>query len=181
MPTVFIFHGIYGHPGENWFPWMKEELEKRGCEVVVPKFPTPENQNPTTWDEVMKPYEEKLNGAIIVGHSLGTPYALHVLETHSVAALCSVAGFCSLPENEFAPLMASFFEKEFYWNAIRRNCPSFIIFHSDNDPYVPFEKAEELLKQLHSEIIKVSGAGHFNAAAGYTTFPLLLEKVIEKI
>jgi len=28
--NFFIFHGIYGNPEENWFPWLKKELEKKG-------------------------------------------------------------------------------------------------------------------------------------------------------
>jgi len=27
--NFFIFHGIYGHPEENWFPWLKKESTRR--------------------------------------------------------------------------------------------------------------------------------------------------------
>lgn len=41
MANVIIIHGAYGNPEENWFPWLKKELEKLDCRVFVPKFPTP--------------------------------------------------------------------------------------------------------------------------------------------
>src|SRR3989338_4142675 len=43
MSNVFIFHGTGGYPEENWFPWLKKELEELECKVIIPKFPSPEN------------------------------------------------------------------------------------------------------------------------------------------
>ncbi len=51
------------------------------------------------------------------------------------------------------------------------------VFHSDNDPYVPLKKAEELAKNLGVKVSLVKNAGHFNEDAGYTKFELLLEKI----
>lgn len=58
METAFIIHGVGGHPEENWFPWLKKELEKIGYRVFVPKFPTPEGQTLTNWLKTFEPYEQ---------------------------------------------------------------------------------------------------------------------------
>ena len=42
---IFIFHGTGGYPKENWFPWLKQQLEIKGFNVTVPQFPTPEGQS----------------------------------------------------------------------------------------------------------------------------------------
>ena len=44
--SIFIFHGSYGHPKENWFPWIKEKLEKLGHTVFIPRFPVPKGIKP---------------------------------------------------------------------------------------------------------------------------------------
>jgi predicted alpha/beta hydrolase family esterase len=66
---VVIVHGAYGHPGGNWFPWLKQEIEKIGHEVVVPKFPTPENQDFSVWHKVFETEVGPLTrDMILVGH-----------------------------------------------------------------------------------------------------------------
>ncbi len=56
-----------------------------------------------------------------------------------------------------------------------------MLFHADNDPYVPVEKARELAERLGGTLEIVKGAGHFNEAAGYTKFELLLSKIAEEL
>lgn len=78
---IFIFHGAYGNPNENWIPWLKEESEQIGCEVFVPSFPTPENQSLENWFKVFEPFQKQVDGnSILVGHSIGANFLLHVLE-----------------------------------------------------------------------------------------------------
>ncbi len=43
--NVFIIHGAYGNPKENWFPWLKSELESLNHKVIIPEFSTPNEQN----------------------------------------------------------------------------------------------------------------------------------------
>ena len=41
MKTAIIIHGTEGYPEENWFPWLKSELEIIGYQTFVPQFPSP--------------------------------------------------------------------------------------------------------------------------------------------
>jgi len=176
--SFFIIHGSYGNPEENWFPWLKTELEKTGCSVFVPRFPTPEGQTLQNWLKVFGGYEKYLDkDSIVIGHSLGVPFLLSVLERKPAKAAFFVAGFASLLGNRFDQVNKTFVERNFDWTRIRKNCGKFYVFHSDNDPYVPLEKAEKLAKNLGTEIILVKNAGHFNEKAGYVKFDLLLERI----
>ena len=173
----FIIHGTYGYPEENWFPWLKEELEKLNHEVIVPKFPTPEDMSFKNWMKIMEQYTIEEDD-IFIGHSIGPAFILRLLEEHKAKAAFLVAGFLgALGNKEVDELNSSFFAEPFDWNKIKENCKSFYVFYSDNDPYVPQEKAKELANKLGVEPIFVKGAGHFNETAGYAKFPLLLEEI----
>lgn len=182
MTNVFIIHGTYGYPEENWFPWLKVELEKLGCRVFVPKFPTPENQTLKSWLDVFNDYRKHLDeNSVVVGHSLGPAFLLNVLEklNNPIKAAFFVAGFVGLlGNNGIDRLNGPFVDKKFNWERIRQNCPRFFVFHSDNYPYVPLEKAKELARNLGVDIILVKNAGHFNTKAGYDKFNLLLKKIM---
>lgn len=176
--NVFIVHGADGHPEENWFPWLKNQLEQKGYQVFVPKFPTPENQTLDQWMKVLDQYIEHINkDTIFVGHSLGVPFILNVLEKHRVNAAYLVAGFTGLAGNHYDPSMKTFAQREFKWDSIRANCDKFVVFHADNDPYIDLGKGKELADNLGVELNIVNGAGHFSEAAGYTEFDELLAAI----
>jgi len=181
MTNVFIIHGAYGNPEENWFPWLKSELEKLDCRVFIPKFPTPKNQTLENWRNVFEEYKKDLNeNSIVIGHSLGPAFLLDILEKldNPIKAAFFISGFIGLLNNpDFDNINKSFVDRSFDWLKIKQNCPKFFVFHSDNDPYVPLEKAKQLAKNLGVDVIIVKNAGHFNEKAGYKEFNLLLDKI----
>jgi hypothetical protein len=177
----FLIHGAYGSPEDNWFPWLKRELEFSGHEVIVPKFPTPDGQNMSNWMQVFEPYLKKVTkDSVIVAHSVGVPFALHILERTGVKvrACFFVAGFTGvLNDNRFDLINRSISCKDFNWNFLRGCSTAFYIYNSKDDPYVPFEKGNELAYNLNVPIIVFRGAGHFNSEAGYNKFNDLLERI----
>lgn len=180
MKNVFIIHGVDGYPEENWFPWLRRELETRGYRVIVPQFPTPEGQTLENWLEVLEPYEDLLEGSIVVGHSLGVPFLLKVIEKHRIEAAFFVAGYVTVPEeNQFYEGSRSFIESGFDFAGIKKNCEKFVVFHSDNDPYVSLDRAKLLARELWVEVTLIKGAGHFNSKAGYDKFEKLLKEFDE--
>ena len=79
MKSVFIIHGSDGNKDSHWYPWLKEELEKRGLQVFLLQFPIGEKQTLWNWLNTLEPMKESLAGSILVGHSLGVPFILNVL------------------------------------------------------------------------------------------------------
>ncbi|MDD5623364.1 MAG: alpha/beta fold hydrolase [Candidatus Peribacteraceae bacterium] len=184
MATIFIFHGIDGHPEENWFPWLRNELERTGHRVVVPKFPHTDHPQLDEWLAFFEQWKSLLNAeAILIGHSLGAAFALRLLERsgHPVRATFLVAPVWGVMENKFDPLMISFTLAPYDWQKIRKHAGKVAVIHSDNDPYIAPEKAEILAENLGTEATLVRNGGHFNAAAGYTTFEQLRTAVVNAL
>ncbi len=180
MTNVFIIHGTGGYPEENWFPWLKKELEMLGCRVFIPQFPTPENQTPETWSKVFSKYKKDFTpDTILVGHSLGGTFALRILEDSAVqirAAFIVAASIGVLPIKYYEtdkPYLA----KPFDWKKIKGSARKIYVFHSEDDPLVSVGNGKELAKNLGVEPILYKNAGHFNAKAGYTHFEELLERI----
>jgi uncharacterized protein len=180
--NLFIFHGTEGHPEENWFPWLKGELETRGCQVFVPQFPSPPvvPAKLNEWFDVLKNYEQYINeDTILVGHSLGGVFALRVLEKlkHPVRAVFLVGAPIGIKPLRNYDRDLSFSGFDFDWQNIKNKTNNFFVFHSDNDPYVALANGEKLARELGVNLTFIPNAGHFNAKAGYLSFPQLLEKV----
>ena len=117
--NFFIIHGVYGKPDENWFPWLKKQLEAKGYEVIAPKFPTPIGQSLESWMKVLKKHEDRINsGTVMIGHSLGAAFILNYLEQASkeIRAAFLVAGYHELLDNQFKELNKTFVDKKFNWN-----------------------------------------------------------------
>jgi hypothetical protein len=176
--TVFIFHGSYGYPGENWFGWMKQELEALGIACQVPQFPTPEGQSLQAWLEVLQGAAfQPDETTILIGHSLGAAFLLRYLETTPLrfkAALLVGAFLGEVGLERFDRLNRDFFLDPFDWMALRKTGTPFFCYQGSDDPYISYAQFAFLADQLEAQKILVSKAGHFNAAAGYRQFPQLL-------
>ena len=182
MNNVFIFHGTEGYPGENWFPWLKEKLENKGCKVFVPQFPSPPGEPASVieWFKVIKDYNQHINeDTILVGHSLGGIFTLRILEQlkHPVKAAFLIGAPIGVRPILNYDRDNSFSGFSFNWPTIKANAKNFTVFQSDNDPYVSLGNGEQLAKELGVELSFVPNAGHFNTKAGYTKFDELLKKL----
>jgi len=182
IKNAFIFHGTEGYPEENWFPWLKEKLEKQGYTVFVPQFPSPPKipAKITEWFDVFKDYKQYIGkDTILIGHSLGGIFALRILE--KLKSPVKAAFFVGTPIG-VRPILNydrdnSFSGFSFEWKSITDKARYFEVFQSDTDPYVSLGNGEELAKKLGVKLNFVPNAGHFNSKAGYTKFDLLLEKL----
>lgn len=181
MREVLVFHGTGGSSEGNWFPWLKEELEKEGCQVFVPQFPDPrEDNNLEDWLEVLKQYGSHINeNTILVGHSLGGLFLLRVLERleKPVSAAFLVSASVGVKPILYFDSDEKFSGFEFDWEKIRKGAKQFSVYHSDNDPYVSLGNGEELAKQLGVDLTFIPNAGHINAESGYKKFNQILKDI----
>lgn len=178
--NAFIFHGTAGSPEGNWFPWLKTELENKGIPTTVPRFPTPEGESLQAWFDVLDAENLKIEpNSVLIGHSKGGMFLLKVLER--ITAPVETAIFVSAPIGE-KPILyyesdRRFSNFDFDWSNIRDKAKNFVVFHSDNDPYVSLANGERLAKELGTQLTFIPNSGHLNAESGFTSFPQLLEAI----
>ena len=181
MADIFIIHGAYGHPGENWIPWLRQELVKSGHTPLAPQFPTPEGQSFTAWQKIAAPILAGFKpGGVLIGHSIGAIFALQLAESAPAPfkAVFPISPFMrDLGQPQFDNLNRSFYDHAFDWPRIRRNAGKITCFTGDDDPYVPLDCAREVADKAGAELVMIAKGGHLNAKAGFTTFPQLLERL----
>jgi len=183
MENYIIIHGSYGNPYKNFIPWLKKELSKRRYNCIVPSFPTPEKQDYESWCKVLTAYLEIgyiTENTTIITHSLGGIFIVKflLLNRVKIKKLITIAAFNNLKFKDDDRLYNSFYvENEEKLKELKEYSLERIGFYSNNDPYVPPEKALEFLEKIDSQAILIEKAGHFNEKAGYLEFRELLNYI----
>ncbi len=177
-----IIHGTEGYPEENWFPWLKSQLESEGYQVFVPQFPSPPiiPANIEEWWKVLEEYKDIITEeTIIIGHSLGGLFTLRILEKlpHPIKLAVTIGSPVGIEPIANFDRDSAFCGFDLDWEKIKTTSKNFIIFQSDNDPYVCLGNEEFLAEKLETDLSFVPNAGHFNATAGYTEFPQLMKQL----
>jgi len=178
MKNALILHGTGNDNQDNWYPWLKKQLNTEGFNVFLPNLPEPNRPILKNWVDLIYKNWQFDATSLIVGHSSGGLTAFTILErlpqeikvklTISVSAFRDPIGW---------DILKNFFDEKYDWDKIKNSSEKIILFHSDNDPYVPLGHAPYLKEKLEADLVLIKNAGHFNTKSGYSQFPELLEKI----
>lgn len=114
---------------------------------------------------------------MLVGHSIGATFILHVLERLSqpVAHSIFVAPVMDdIKYPEYSELNHPFVHHAFNWQKIKANAGKINILCGHDDPYLPITHAQKLHAAIGGGLQVVAEGGHLNAESGYTTLPHLM-------
>lgn len=185
MKKAFIIHRWSGGPEDDWRPWLKNELEQRGYQVVVPEMPDTDVPVIGKWvghleSVIGTPDKETL----LIGHSIGCQAILRYLQTIDtpIEGAVFVAGWFSLEnleDEETKEIARPWIETPIDLERIKQVLPKSALLISDNDPYGAFEENKAKFSQLGSEIVVLHGAGHVTEEDGFTELPQLLDGLKE--
>ena len=177
MEKYIIIHGSFGSKDGNWFPWLKNKLEKDNKDVIVPQMPVGVgNQNFENWSKVLN--ELKINeNTIIIAHSIAPIFVCKYLITNKIKVkkLVFVCGFNNYLgiDSDFDAVNEPMFIENF--EDIKEYCNNIICYYSDNDPYVKFEVEKSFADTVSNEQYVIKNGGHINAESGYTEFEEILK------
>jgi len=183
---VIIVHGWDGYPEEGWFPWLKNELEQEGFEVIVPQLPEPEIPQIESWVKALSVAVGKLdNQTYFVGHSIGCSTIARYINTlptdTKLGGAVFVAGFfkrlTKLEGEEAKEIASPWLTTPLDFSKVKNTLGKSIAIFSDNDPYVPLDNQDDFREKLGSKIIIVHNMGHFSGSTGTIQLPIALESL----
>lgn len=182
MNNYFIIHGSYGNPYKNWIPYLKSQLSKRKLNCIVPSFTTPYKQDYESWNTILMSYAKVgyiTEETTFITHSLGGIFLLKFLIENKVKVkkIITVAGFNNIHFDKDNSLYDSFYILDEELTKISELCHEIVCIYSDNDPYIPMEKAKFFADNIKAKKILINNAGHFNEKYGYKEFKEILEYI----
>lgn len=184
MRKILLLHGTNGNAKVNWFPWLKNELESDDWKVWTPNLPQASEPNSKRYNDFIFaniPWQLDLE-TTIVGHSSGSVAAMQLLQALPDNVVVARTILIGAHKDDLGwPNLDGLFDPSLDFEKIRNHSKSFLIIHSDNDPYCPVDHAEYLAEQLHGELKIVPGQKHFSVETNpkYITFPLL-KQILER-
>ncbi len=186
--TALLLHWWWGNSEENWLPWLKKELENKAFEVYVPNLPSTDNPVIEEQLEYISVYSGDFSeGGYIVGHSLGCQLAVKFLEENNIknSKIILVAPtYPDLAEElwievlwESFNIIEEYYNVELDFEKINKLNNKFVVFLSDNDPYINKENAKKYYAKLKNiEFVEFKNKGHFNESAGVLELGEILDE-----
>lgn len=177
---VVVLHGYQASPDAHWFDWLTADLAEDGVPVHVPALPSPHAPTLYAWVAAARaaigtPDER----TVVIGHSLGCITALHALSATpgdwQLGALVLASGFDTGPEAvpEVAEFTAALPDHD---RVVAATAHRHVI-GSDDDPVVEPVLTRALAERLDATYDVVPGGGHLLARDGFTTLPVLRDRV----
>lgn len=176
---VYIVHGYTASPGDHWFPWLAERLERDGAAVEV--LPMPDSGAPAAaaWDAFLDAAIARCDEhTFLVGHSLGCIAIVRYLlrsKTARCGGVVLVAGFAEPVAGlaELDEFVAGVGTIEDLREAVDCRC----VIAARDDEAVPYAATERLAGRLDADFLSVEKGGHFLGREGFTAFPLVHEQL----
>jgi len=141
-------------------------------EVLIPKMPNPTNARFQEWAIVFTKILKKLNSnPILVGHSLGAVFLVKYLAVHKVPKKIKATLLIAPPYNDEPDEHLGSFTPPKNLSNLSQQGGQIIIYHSKDDPVVPFMHLRQYQEALPNALIRIfAKRGHFNQR----TFPELI-------
>lgn len=172
MKNVILIHGDAETPNSFWFPYLKGHLEKRGYNVWSPHILNFEKETTSVIKE-----GDFTEETILIGHSAGCAFILHVLEKINVEIKKAilVSGYAyTISEGKKGTI------KKYDWKKIKANAKKFIVINSDNDPWGYTDKFGRYLCDRLGGTLIIKHDGHMGSTKfnqPYKEFPFLLQLI----
>ena len=179
MKNYIILSGSANTPYDNWYKWVKDEIETKGFNACVPYLPQGEYCNYKAWEKILIAYKNA--GMIgkettIICHDVSCVFATRFIIQNKIQieGIIAVAPFNTMLGMEQDQLNKSFIIRTDKLQKIERFVKFYHCMCSSNDPFVSDEIFDNFCESVGAKKHEIEGAGHFDAESGYVKFPELI-------
>lgn len=169
-------------PKDAWYPWFGKEVGKKGLKFVAPELPNIHDPILNEWlNELEKTNPDE--NTILIGHSRGGVAIMRWLEQlHEDRKIKKViliaANNPGISEKNQNKNTHGFYELgDYNFKKIKSHCDNFVVFHSKEDQWVPFESGAQNAKELNAKFRVFEDKMHFRK--NLKDFPELIEEISE--
>ncbi len=166
MKRVIFVHRWSGGPLDDWRPWLKSELERRGYEVINPQMPDMDTPMIEKWVGKLREIVGTPDAdTYFVGHSIGCQAILRYLETIDapVGGAVFVAGWFdlkNLEDEEVVSIAKPWIETPINASKIEKVLPKSTLIISKDDPYDCYDLNVKKFTEFGSRVSVLPHAGH---------------------
>jgi uncharacterized protein len=179
---VVILHGNgNSHGTDDWYPYIKSNLEAFGVECLTPDLPDNVLARKAYWFPYFSDVLGLNSNDIVIGASSGALAILKYAEDHKIGASILVGTYYTDLgyEDERA---SGYFDTPWNWQKIKANQGWTAIFASTDDPYIPISEPRFIRDRLGSEYFEFTDRGHFGShEKPVLEFPELLAFLKDKL
>ena len=158
-------------------------MDANNIDFIAPTLPNADDPEINEWVNELGKVKPNKN-SILVGHSRGGVAILRWLEKQSehvkvkkVILVATNSG--NSQKRNKTENNKGFFTKEGYdFNKIKTHCDNFVVLHSRDDNWVPFEAGIENAKGLDATFLKFDNRGHFGSKLPKQEIPELLDEIL---
>lgn len=189
MKTALILHWWGWSSNENWLPWLQKELNSKAFDVYIPNLPNTNSPILEEQEQYIDVYASDLNECwYIIGHSLWCQLAMKFIDENNIkdSVIILVAPSYPLlaPElwkgklGDNYDLLERYYDINIDFDKVNKLNNKFIVFLSDNDPYINMGNAKKYYSKLDNiEFKEFKNKGHFNQWAWILELKEILEYI----
>ncbi len=180
IKVIFIPGNGGGTPRDNWFPYLKTELEKLGLTVVAKDFPDNNLAREEYWLPFLRDELRADEHTILIGHSSGAIAAMRLVEKNKILGSILVATYYT-DLGDAKEKQSGYFNRAWDWEAIKNNQQWIVQYNSTDDPWIPIAQARFVHEKLGTQYYEYTNQGHFGGDYLKETFPEIVTVIKERL
>ncbi len=175
MKKVYIVHCWDGKCDDGWYPWLDNELTKKGIEVM--RFNMPHTESPVI-DEWVSELSKHVNvldkDTFFIGHSIGCQTIMRYLEKKDVTEIGGILFVApwldllpaALADEESKATAEPWLNTPIDFEKIKKFTSNIRCLFSDNDYFVDVKQRDVFQEKLKVQTFLVHACGHISADDG---------------